>query len=77
MSRLRDIFTQRLKEYNDKPIVIDGWYHYITFDVMVDLAFSTSYHQLETGSLHRGVTGVRRIRSLLARSTALASISQS
>jgi hypothetical protein len=55
MSRLSDLFIQKLKEYKGKPVVINDWCHYITFDVMGDVAFGKSYGQLEAGRLHQGV----------------------
>jgi hypothetical protein len=56
MSRPSDLFIQKVKEYNSKPVVINDWCHYITFDAMGDLAFGRSYGQLEAGRLHPGVT---------------------
>ena len=64
MSRLSDLFIQKLMDYNGKPVVINDWCHYITFDVMGDIAFGKSYGQLEAGRLHQGVALIGKWLSL-------------
>jgi hypothetical protein len=64
MSRLSDLFIHKVKEYSGKPVVINDWCHYITFDVMGDLAFGRSYGQLESGRLHQGVAMIGQWLSL-------------
>ena len=58
MSRLSDLFIDRLSSYDGQPVVINEWCHYITFDVMGDLGFGRSYGQLESGRLHPGVAAI-------------------
>lgn len=60
MSRLSDLFIQKLSEYNGQPVVINDWCHYITFDVMGDVAFGRSYGQLEAGRIHPGIAMINQ-----------------
>lgn len=60
ISRLSDLFIQKLREYNGQPVVINDWCHYITFDVMGDVAFSRSYGQLDAGRIHPGIAMINQ-----------------
>ena len=58
MSRLTDLFVDKVASYNGQPLVINDWCHYVTFDVTGDLGFGSSYGQLEAGRLHPGVAAI-------------------
>ena len=51
---IKRCFVEKLMEYNGERVVINHWCHYITFDVIGDVAFNKSYCQLEDRRLHQG-----------------------
>ena len=55
MNRLSDLFIQKITEFKGKPMVINDWLHFLTFDTMGDLAFGRTFGQLESGMIHPGI----------------------
>jgi len=60
VSRICDLFIEKVAIYKGEPIVINDWCHYITFDVMGDIAFGKSYGQLECGKIHHGIALINK-----------------
>lgn len=62
LPRINDITNRlcaRFAEFNGKPITVNDWCHFYTFDIMGDLGFGRSYGQIESGKAHPAITKVQ------------------
>ena len=63
MTQLIELFITKMKAMQGKPVAINPWMHYLTFDSVGQLAFGTDYKQLETGREHEGIAAVSKYLS--------------
>jgi len=62
LPRINDITNRlcgRFVGFNGRPITVNDWCHFYTFDIMGDLGFGRSYGQIESGSAHPAITKVQ------------------
>lgn len=62
LPRLNEITNRLCTQFTNtggKPIHLNDWCHYYTFDVMGDVGFGRSYGQIESGSAHPAITKVQ------------------
>lgn len=52
MTKYMDTLINRLREHCDKPVNINDWFTFTTFDIISDLVFAEPFGCLEAGSMH-------------------------
>jgi len=53
---LTDLLIDKITEYNGKPVSVNDWMHFITFDIMAQFCFSRDWNQLATGKMNEGIS---------------------
>jgi hypothetical protein len=51
--------VEHIEDLKDKSLNMHQWFGFLSFDVMGDFAFATSFNMLKTGKWHEGVKLVR------------------
>lgn len=66
MDKLIELFMRRLGEFADaqKPVEFDKWFNYMAFDIVGEMAFSSSFGFLESGTDIGGAIENTRVLTL-------------
>lgn len=60
MNEIANQMIASFEKKNGRPILINDWCHFYTFDLMGDLGFGRTYGQLQTGETHPAIDKVQK-----------------